>query len=89
MRYWRWMLTGVVLVVVASALVAADRPPAVHFELELQRTATGVALKCRSGCNWISLTGGCDKTHQSCTFVVNEEGIRPIPESGQPAPGTR
>ena len=89
MRNRLWMLAVVVLIVVASALAAADRPPAAHFELELQRTATGVALKCNYGCNWVSLTGSCDKTHKSCSFVVNEHGIRTLPDSGQPTPSTR
>ena len=89
MRNRLWMLAVVVLVAVASALVAADRPPAAHFELELQRTTAGVALKCNYGCNWVSLTGSCDKTHQSCSFVVNEHGIRTLPDSGQPTPSAR
>jgi hypothetical protein len=88
MRYRRWMLAVVVLVVVASALVAADRPPAAPFEFELQRTSAGVALKCHHGCNWMSLTGGCDKADPSCSFVVNEHGIRTLPASGQPTPSS-
>ena len=89
MRHRRWMLAVVVLVVVASALVATDRPAAPHYEFEIQRTSKGVALKCHYGCNWMSLTGGCDQAHQSCSFVVNEQGIRTLPDSGQPTPSPR
>ena len=89
MRYRWWMLVAVTLVIVASALVAADRPPVAHFEFELRQTSTGVALKNHYGGDWVSLTGSCDKTNQGCSFVVNEHGIRVLPDSGQPAPGTR
>jgi hypothetical protein len=88
MQYRRWMLAVVVLVVVASASIAADRPPAAHFEFELQRTSTGVALKNHYGGNWISLTGNCTKAKQTCSFVVNEHGIRAVPD-GQPTPSSR
>jgi hypothetical protein len=88
MRNRRWMLAGVVLVVVGSALLAADRPPAAHFEFELQRTSTGVALRNHYGGDWISLTGRCSNAQQTCSFVVNERGIQTVPD-GQPNPGSR
>ena len=87
MQYRRWMLAVVVLIVVASALIAADRPPAAHFEFELQRTSTGVALKNHYGGDWVSLTGNCTNAKQTCSFVVNEHGIRTVPD-GEPTPDT-
>jgi hypothetical protein len=86
MRYGRWLFAVVVLIV-ASAVVAADRPPASHFEFELRRTATGVALKNHYGGDWISLTGDCGKGVQTCSFIVNEHGIITVP-AGPPAAGT-
>ena len=88
MRYRWWMLALVVLAVVGSALVAAERPPAAHFEFELRRTPTGVALKNHYGGDWISITGNCNDPKQSCYFLVNEHGIHVLPED-QPSPGTR
>lgn len=81
MRHRMWMLAVVVLVVIASALFAAERPPAADFELELQRTSAGVVLKCHHGCDWISLTGGCDSAKQNCRFIVDESGIRTLPDA--------
>jgi hypothetical protein len=59
-----------------------------HFEFELQRTTTGVALKNRYGGDWVSLTGNCSNNDQTCSFIVNEHGIRTVPD-GQSAPGAR
>jgi hypothetical protein len=80
-QYKRLALASIVLVIVAAALVAADRPPASHFEFELRRTDTGVALKNHYGGDWISLTGDCTNPKQTCVFVVNEHGIRTFPEA--------
>jgi len=85
MRYRWWTLALVVLVVVGSALLAAERPPAAHFEFELRRTSTGVALKNHYGGDWISLTGNCTDPKQSCHFLVNEHGIQVLPEDQPPA----
>lgn len=87
MRFGRWAVAAVLLLVVAVAVADAERAPSPPYEFEVTRTATGIDLKCHHGCNWITLTGGCDKRFKSCSFVINEGGIRVLPDPDTPHPG--
>lgn len=75
-RSWSKLLL-LALLLVTSALSA--REPSPPYEMEIRRTSSGIALKCNHGCDWISLSGSCD-AGRNCYFLVNEKGIRSVPE---------
>lgn len=87
MWHRRWTVAVAILIAVASALAAAQRAPSPHYEFEIQQTPDGIALKCHHGCNWMTLTGRCEEGQKTCSFIVNERGIRVLPGSGATTPG--
>ncbi len=90
MRYRRWALVAVVLLVVVVAIAAADRTPgperdpSPEYELEIVRTPTGIELECHHGCGWMTLTGNCDPEFPNCSYVVTDRGIRVFPDPENP-----
>ena len=81
----RWAFLGVLLLVVASVLAA--REPSPPYEMEIRHTDKGIALQCKRGCDWISLTGSCEDSQRRCTYVVDQRGIRVLPPGVASAPG--
>ena len=82
MRNTRWVALAVALLAIAIAVAAAERAPSPgpKYEFEIVRTASGIELECRHGCNWKSLEGKCDEEFPNCTYVIDERGIRVLPD---------
>lgn len=82
MRNARWVVLAVALLTVAVALVAAERAsrPTPAYEFEIVRTSSGIELECHHGCRWKSLEGNCDEEFPNCTYVIDEYGIRVLPD---------
>lgn len=73
----RWALLFLLFVLLGAVLSA--REPSPRYEMEIRRTANGIELKCKSGCDWQQLTGDCG-VHLPCFFLVDQRGIRVLPE---------
>ncbi|HEX5719681.1 MAG TPA: hypothetical protein VF179_26225 [Thermoanaerobaculia bacterium] len=73
----RWALPVLLFVLLGAVLSA--REPSPRYEMEIRRTATGIELKCKSGCDWKELTGDCGED-KPCFFLLDQSGIRVLPE---------
>ena len=67
----------VVFLLATTTLGAREKSP--PFAMEVRLTATGITAKCKNGCDWISLSGGCE-AKKRCYFLVTESGIQSVPE---------
>lgn len=69
----------------SAGILSPPMPPAgamASFRIALERTSTGWAARCDSGCAWQSVTYTC---RSSCAIVIDEFGVRGAP--GKPSEG--
>jgi len=71
-------ILAVAVLLLATVTVGA-REPSPPFAVEIRPTTNGITAKCSQGCDWISLSGSCDKG-KKCHFLVTQRGIESVPD---------